>query len=297
MSDAPDPERLKALEDRIRGMRKTQEPKPRIDEHYSAASQGWRMVIELVSGLGIGFGIGYGLTSSGDAAHPSGAVHIAGLRGRGEDDASHRPGVPGEKRGGPVRQRRRGIDVATEEHSEGLAFHPMDQFIVKPLFGGDEVGVLTVTNVTLWMAIAVLGIVALFVLGTRGRAVIPSRTQSVAELAYGFVHKMVEDVAGHDAVKFFPYIFTLFIFIVFSNFLGLLPKAFTPTSHIAVTAFLALAVFLTVTIVGFVKHGLHFLGLFWVSSAPLPLRPVLALIEVISYFVRPVSHPSDLPAT
>jgi len=180
--------------------------------------------------------------------------------------------------------------VATEEHSEGLAFHPMDQFIVKPLFGGDEVGVLTVTNVTLWMAIAVLGIVALFVLGTRGRAVIPSRTQSVAELAYGFVHKMVEDVAGHDAVKFFPYIFTLFIFIVFSNFLGLLPKAFTPTSHIAVTAFLALAVFLAVTIVGFVKHGLHFLGLFWVSSAPLPLRPVLALIEVISYFVRPVSH-------
>ena len=180
--------------------------------------------------------------------------------------------------------------MATEEHSEGLAFHPMDQFIVKPLFGGDEVGVLTVTNVTLWMAIAVLGIVALFVLGTRGRAVIPSRTQSVAELAYGFVHKMVEDVAGHDAVKFFPYIFTLFIFIVFSNFLGLLPKAFTPTSHIAVTAFLALAVFLTVTIVGFVKHGLHFLGLFWVSSAPLPLRPVLALIEVISYFVRPVSH-------
>ncbi|MCV2867795.1 F0F1 ATP synthase subunit A [Defluviimonas sp. WL0002] len=180
--------------------------------------------------------------------------------------------------------------MATEEHSEGLAFHPMDQFIVKPLFGGEHVGVLTVTNVTLWMAIAVLCVIALFVLGTRGRAVVPNRTQSVAELAYGFVHKMVEDVAGHDAVKFFPYVFTLFIFIVFSNFLGLLPKAFTPTSHIAVTAFLAVAVFLTVTIVGFVKHGVHFLGLFWVSSAPLPLRPVLALIEVISYFVRPVSH-------
>jgi F-type H+-transporting ATPase subunit a len=180
--------------------------------------------------------------------------------------------------------------VATEEHSEGLAFHPMDQFIVKPLFGGDTVGVLTVTNATLWMAISVLAIIALFVLGTRGRAVIPNRTQSVAELAYGFVHKMVEDVAGHDGVKFFPYIFTLFTFIVFSNFLGLLPKAFTPTSHIAVTAVMAVGVFLTVTIVGFVKHGAHFLGLFWVSSAPLPLRPVLALIEVISYFVRPVSH-------
>jgi len=180
--------------------------------------------------------------------------------------------------------------VATEEHSEGLAFHPMDQFIVKPLFGGEHVGMFTVTNATLWMAIAVVAIIALFVAGTRGRAIVPSRTQSVAELAYGFVHKMVEDVAGHDAVKFFPYIFTLFIFIVFSNFLGLIPGAFTSTSHIAVTAVMAVTVFLTVTIVGFVKHGVHFLGLFWVTSAPLPLRPVLALIEVISYFVRPVSH-------
>ncbi|MCV2872333.1 F0F1 ATP synthase subunit A [Defluviimonas sp. WL0050] len=180
--------------------------------------------------------------------------------------------------------------MATAEQSEGLTFHPMDQFIVKPLFGGEGVGMLTPTNVTLWMAITVLAITALFVLGTRGRAIIPSRMQSVAELAYGFVHKMVEDVAGKDALKFFPYIFTLFCFIVFSNFLGLLPKAFTTTSHIAVTAVMAVAVFLTVTIVGFVKNGAGFLSLFWVSSAPLALRPVLALIEIISYFVRPVSH-------
>ncbi|MEZ5777827.1 MAG: F0F1 ATP synthase subunit A [Paracoccaceae bacterium] len=180
--------------------------------------------------------------------------------------------------------------MATEEHSEGLAFHPMDQFIVKPLFGGDAVNWYTPTNATLWMAVTVLCVIALFVLGTRGRAIIPSRIQSVAEMAYGFVHKMVEDVAGKDALKFFPYIFTIFCFIVFSNFLGLLPKAFTTTSHIAVTGVLAIAVFLTVTIVGFVKNGAGFLGLFWVSSAPLALRPVLALIEVISYFVRPVSH-------
>ena len=180
--------------------------------------------------------------------------------------------------------------MATEEQSEGLAFHPMDQFIVKPLFGGDHVAWYTPTNATLWMAITVLAVIALFVLGTRGRAIVPSRIQSVAEMAYGFIHKMVEDVAGKDALKFFPYIFTVFCFIVFSNFLGLLPKAFTPTSHIAVTAILAMAVFLTVTIVGFVKNGAGFLGLFWVSSAPLALRPVLALIEVISYFVRPVSH-------
>ncbi len=183
--------------------------------------------------------------------------------------------------------------MASEAHGAeegGLVFHPMDQFIVKPLFGGDHIGMFTITNVTLWLALSVVAVVALMVFGTSRRAIVPSRGQSVAELAYGFVYKMVEDVAGKDAIKFFPYIMTLFMFIVFANFLGLLPMSFATTSHFAVTVVLALAVFLTVTIVGFAKNGLGFLGLFWVSSAPLPLRPILALIEVISYFVRPVSH-------
>ncbi len=171
-----------------------------------------------------------------------------------------------------------------------LMFHPMQQFIVKPLFGAGPVHWYTPTNVTLWMAIAVLGISLMLLAGTRGRAVIPSRAQSIAELAYGFVHKMVEDIVGKDALKFFPCIFTLFLFIVFSNFLGLLPLAFTTTSHIAVTATLAIFVFVAVTVVGFVRNGAGFLSLFWVASAPLPLRPVMAIIEVISYFVRPVSH-------
>ena len=174
----------------------------------------------------------------------------------------------------------------------GLVFHPLDQFIVHPLFGepGDPVAWYTVTNVTFWMFLSILAVIALFVLGSRGRAVIPTRTQSIGELIYGFTHKMVEDVAGKEALAFFPYIFTLFMFILFANFLGLIPTSFATTSHIAVTAVLALAVFLTVTIVGFVKNGAAFLGLFWVSSAPLVLRPILAIIEVISYFVRPVSH-------
>ncbi|MDF1856709.1 F0F1 ATP synthase subunit A [Pseudooceanicola sp.] len=240
--------------------------------------------------------------------------------------------------------------MATEAQGEaaahgaegGLAFHPMDQFIVKPLFqaydnvvalgepgsGGEgltgltesghevaltakqaleveaggsvainlfEAGIqqvhwYTITNVTLWMAITVLAIVVLLILGTSKRATIPNRTQSVAELAYGFVYKMIEDVTGKDGIKYFPYVMTLFMFIVFANFLGLLPMAFTTTSHIAVTAVLAFAVFFTVTILGFVKNGAHFLELFWVKSAPLALRPVLAIIELISYFVRPVSH-------
>lgn len=165
----------------------------------------------------------------------------------------------------------------------------MEQFKVEPLFG-EALDYFSVSNVTLWMAITVVCVILLFVLGTSKRSVIPGRLQSVAELAYSFVHKMVEDVAGHEGVKYFPYVFTLFIFIVFSNFLGLIPGAFTTTAQIAVTAVLAMMVFLFVTILGFVKNGTHFLGLFWVSSAPLALRPILAVIELISYFVRPVSH-------
>jgi F-type H+-transporting ATPase subunit a len=179
-------------------------------------------------------------------------------------------------------------NVASEAKSEGLVFHPMDQFIVKPFFGEGPIEFYTFTNVAFWMVAAIVVVIAIMVLGTSRRAVVPSRSQSIAELAYGFVYKMVEDVTGKDAVGFFPYIMTLFMFIVTANFLGLIPTSFTTTSHFAVTAILALSVFLTVTIVGFVKNGAGFLGLFWVSSAPLPLRPILAVIELISYFVRPV---------
>lgn len=177
-----------------------------------------------------------------------------------------------------------------EEGASGFQIHPMDQFIVKPLFGGDHIAWYTVTNVTLWMAIAVVVIAALLMFGTRRRAIVPSRSQSVAELLYGFIHNMVEEVTGHDGVKYFPYVLTLFLFILFSNLLGLLPMAFTTTSHVAVTVTLALLVFVGVTVLGFVKNGIGFLGMFWVSSAPLIIRPILAVIEVISYFVRPVSH-------
>ncbi len=182
--------------------------------------------------------------------------------------------------------------AAAGGHGGESAFniHPMDQFVVQPLFHDGPVGMFTVTNATLWMAIAVLCTALLLVIGTRGRNVIPSRAQSVAELTYGFVYKMVEDVTGRDAVKYFPYIMTLFMFIVMANGLALIPTSFAPTSQFAVTVPLALAVFIGVTTLGFVKHGTKFLGLFWVTSAPLMLRPILAVIELISYFVRPVSH-------
>lgn len=181
---------------------------------------------------------------------------------------------------------------AVEQMAEegGLVFHPMEQFEIKPLFGGTEIAWYTPTNATLWMGVAILAIIGLLILGTSKRAVIPSRLQSVAELAYGFIYKMVEDICGKEGVKYFPYVMTLFMFIVTANFLGLLPLAFTTTSHIAVTAVMAMMVFLSVTVLGFVLHGASFLSLFWISSAPLALRPILALIEVISYFVRPISH-------
>jgi F-type H+-transporting ATPase subunit a len=182
--------------------------------------------------------------------------------------------------------------MATAEQSDGggLVFKPMDQFLVKPLSGDGIVQWFTFTNAALWTSLAVLAVFLLLVTATSKRAIIPGRAQSIAEFAYGFIHKMVEDICGKEGLRYFPYIMTLFMFIVMANFLGLIPTAFTPTSHFAVTVPLALAVFLGVTILGFVKNGASFLGMFWVTSAPLALRPALALIELISYFVRPVSH-------
>jgi len=181
-------------------------------------------------------------------------------------------------------------EAVGEETGKLFDFKPMDQFILEPLFGDGAVSLFTISNATLWLVLTVVAVAALMVLGTSRRAIVPSRIQSVAELAYGFIYKMVEDVTGKDGIAYFPYIFTLFMFIVFANFLALIPMSFSTTSQFAVTILLAMGVFLTVTILGFVKNGAAFLGLFWVKSAPLPLRPVLAIIEVISYFVRPVSH-------
>jgi F-type H+-transporting ATPase subunit a len=182
------------------------------------------------------------------------------------------------------------VATETEDGGSGLVFHPLDQFKVSPLFGDGALQWYTISNATLWMAIAVLAIFALFVMGTRGRALIPTRVQSVAEVLYGFVYKMIEDVTGHDGIRYFPMIFTLFCFILFTNYLGLIPMSFTATSHIAVSAILGFGVFIFVTLLGFIKNGPGFLSMFWLKDAPLILRPIIALIEVISYFVRPVSH-------
>lgn len=180
--------------------------------------------------------------------------------------------------------------MAAEAESQGFNIHPMDQFMVQPLMGEDIMAWYTPSNSALWMGISVAATLALFLVGTRRKAIVPTRTQSIVELLYIFVRDMVRDIAGKEGLAYFPWILTLFVFIVLSNLLGLIPASFTTTSHIAVTAALAFAIFIFVTLLGIFKNGFGFLSLFWISSAPLPLRPILAIIEVISYLVRPVSH-------
>ncbi len=173
--------------------------------------------------------------------------------------------------------------------SGGLSFHPMEQFVVKPWIG-DTLSWFSISNAAVWFALAVLFIYLLFVVGSSGRSMVPTRIQSIGEVIYGVIYKMVEDICGKDGVKYFPYIFSIFLFILAANLLGLIPYSFTTTSHIAVTALLAFVIFIVITIIGFAKNGSGYLALFWIDSAPLPLRPILFVIEVISYFVRPISH-------
>ncbi|MEM9725202.1 MAG: F0F1 ATP synthase subunit A [Pseudomonadota bacterium] len=170
----------------------------------------------------------------------------------------------------------------------GIKIDPMEQFEIVPFFGS-ELTALSFTNSSLWMLLVVITASLVLVLGASGRALVPSRLQSVTEMTYDFIRRTVQDTAGDEALKYFPYIFTVFVFVLLSNLLGLIPYSFTVTSHLAVTATLALAVFITVTIIGFAKHGVKFLELFVPHGAPAPLLVLLVPIEVISYFVRPFS--------
>ena len=176
------------------------------------------------------------------------------------------------------------------EKQSAFNIHPMDQFIIDPILMGEKLEWYSFTNQALWMLISLASISFVFIYGSRTHQLVTGRLQSVAELMYFFIRDMIIDIAGQEGLRYFPYIFTLFILILFGNVLGLLPYSFTYTSHIAVTGFLALSVFISVTLIGFIKNGFGFLSLFWISSAPLALRPILLIIEVISYFVRPVSH-------
>ena len=173
----------------------------------------------------------------------------------------------------------------------GSAIDPIHQFNIVEYGSFDLFGRhFAFTNSALYMLIG-LGLVALLMIyGTRNASLVPSRAQTLAEMAYQFVAGMVRSSAGEAGMKFFPLVFSLFMFILVLNLVGLIPYTFTVTSHIIITVSLALIVFFTVIIVGFAKNGLHFLHLFVPSGVPWWTLPLVVPIEVISFFSRPLSH-------
>ena len=169
---------------------------------------------------------------------------------------------------------------------------PIHQFQIQNLLtfghiGGHEIAF---TNSALFMLIAIAVIAALTIGATSSRALVPGRMQSVAEMSYEFVADTLRSSAGSEGMKFFPLVFSLFMFIVTVNVIGIIPYTFTVTSHIIITVSLALVVFLTVIVYGLYKHGLHFLKLFVPSGIPIYILPLVTFIEVLSFFSRPVSH-------
>jgi len=154
------------------------------------------------------------------------------------------------------------------------------------LFGWD----VSFTNSSLYMLVAVLLIASFYILSMRARSLVPTRLQSVAEISHEFVAGMLRDSTGHGGMKYFPFVFSLFIFIFAANMLGMVPGAFTVTSHIIVTAALAALVFFTVLLVGFAKNGLSFLKLFVPQGVPVLILPLVVAIEIISFLSRPISH-------
>ena len=167
---------------------------------------------------------------------------------------------------------------------------PLEQFEIKPLadmaIGGVDV---SFTNSAVWMVIAAVLVTGFMTLSMRRGALVPGRWQGAAEVMYEFVANMLKDNVGSAGRKYFPFVFTLFMFVLFGNLLGMIPGSFTFTSHIAVTFAMALVIFIGVTIIGFVRHGTHYFRMFFPEGAPIATAFILIPIEIISYFSRPFS--------
>ena len=167
---------------------------------------------------------------------------------------------------------------------------PLAQFEIKtliPLKLG-EIDV-SFTNSALFMSLTLVMVTLFLVLGMRQRALVPARWQSMAELSYEFVANLLRDTVGNEGRKYFPFVFSLFMFILFGNMLGMIPYSFTFTSHVIVTFAMALTVFIGVTILGFVKHGFGFFRFFVPPGVSVVLWPLMIPIEIISYLSRPIS--------
>ena len=172
-----------------------------------------------------------------------------------------------------------------------MASNPMQQFTVYRI--GPEIKIagidLSFTNASLFMVLSTSIILLFLFLGSKEKKIIPGKIQLMAEMFYNFVAKMISETAGSKAKPFFPFIFSLFMFVLFCNMVGMLPYSFTVTSHIIVTLIMALFIFIAVTIIGFVKHGFKYLSIFVPSGVPAVLLPLITIIEIISYLSRPVS--------
>jgi F-type H+-transporting ATPase subunit a len=169
-------------------------------------------------------------------------------------------------------------------------YDPIHQFRIEPLIpihiGGLD---LSFTNSALFMTFTVIAAAAFLILSTRGRGLVPSRWQSAAELTYEFIAQTLRDSAGSGGMKFFPFVFTIFMFVLLGNMWGMFPYFFEVTAHIIITGAMAIVVILLVVVVGFWKHKLHFLKLFVPSGVPAAILPFMVVIEVISFLSRPVS--------
>ncbi len=172
-----------------------------------------------------------------------------------------------------------------------MATNPMHQFNVYKI--GPEIKIggidLSFTNASLFMLLSAIFISLFLLLGTKDRKIVPGKFQLISEMLYNFISKMISDTAGKKAKPYFSFIFSLFIFVLFCNMLGMFPYSFTVTSHIIVTLAFAMFIFIGVTILGFVIHGFKYLKIFVPSGVPMVLLPIIMIIEIISYLSRPVS--------
>jgi F-type H+-transporting ATPase subunit a len=173
-----------------------------------------------------------------------------------------------------------------------MTLDPIHQFNINTLFTIGHIGGQTIafTNSSAYMLLSVAVIYVLAVVGMRGRQLVPGRFQSAAELSYEFVASMIRSTVGAEGMKFFPLVYSLFMFILFVNLISIIPYTFSVTSQIIITASFALLVFFTVVIYGFYKNGLKFFKIFVPPGVPVYILPLVVTIEIISFLTRPLSH-------
>ena len=180
--------------------------------------------------------------------------------------------------------------ASSGEHSGHEKHSPLDQFEINPLVNFEVGGVnLAFTNSSVSMVITVLFITLFLTLTVNPRSIVPSRMQLISELCYNFIAQLLNDTVGDQGKRYFPFVFSIFMFVLIGNMVGMIPYHFTFTSHIIVTFALATVVFIGVTILGFVNHGIRFFTFFYIPGVPFYMHPLLIPIEVISYLSRPIS--------